>query len=75
MYSRIDPSRLPFEIEVDEYVASLAARHAGLEKAIEEETRRPAPDGLSLSDLKRRKLRIKDEIAGLHREAKRAAQR
>lgn len=69
MYSRIDPLALVFEIGVDEYLATLAARHAGLERAIQEEARRPAPDGLSLTDLKRRKLKVKDEIARLRREA------
>ena len=65
MYSRIDPLALVFEIGVDNYVATLAARHAGLERAIEEEAGRPAPDGLSLTDLKRRKLKVKDEITRL----------
>ena len=65
MYSRIDPVTLAFEIGVDDYLATLAARHAGLERDIQEEAGRPAPDGLSLTDLKRRKLKIKDEIAWL----------
>ena len=65
MYSRIDPLTLVYEIGVDDYLATLAARHAGLERAIQEEARRPAPDGLSLTDLKRRKLKVKDEIARL----------
>ncbi len=69
MYSRLDPLVLIFEIGIDDYVATLAARHAGLEKAIEEEAGRPAPDGLSLTDLKRRKLKVKDEIARLRMEA------
>ena len=65
MYSRIDPLALVSEIGVDDYVATLAARHAGLERAIQEEAGRPAPDGLSLTDLKRRKLKVKDEITRL----------
>ena len=65
MYSRLDPLAPIVEIGVDDYLATLAAKHAGLERAIEEEVRRPAPDGLSLTDLKRRKLRVKDEIARL----------
>ncbi len=65
MYSRLDPLAPIVEIGVDDYLATLAARHAGLERAIDEEVRRPAPDGLSLTDLKRRKLRVKDEIARL----------
>ena len=65
MYSRLDPATLAFEIGVDDYLATLAARHAGLERAIQEEAGRPAPDGLSLTYLKRRKLKVKDEIARL----------
>ena len=65
MYSRIDPLTLVHEIGVDDYLATLAAKHAGLERAIQEEAGRPAPDGLSLTDLKRRKLKVKDEIARL----------
>ncbi len=46
----------------DERIDSLRAKHASLEEAIEEETQRPHPDDLRLSELKREKLRIKDEI-------------
>ena len=69
MYSRLDPATLAFEIGVDDYLATLAARHAGLERAIQEEACRPAPDGLSLTHLKRRKLKVKDEITRLRRAA------
>ena len=69
MYSRLDPATLAFEIGVDDYLATLAARHAGLERAIQEEAGRPAPDGLSLTHLKRQKLKVKDEITRLRRAA------
>ena len=75
MYSRIDPLTLVYEIGVDNYLATLAARHAGLERAIEEEAGRPAPDGLSLTDLKRRKLKVKDEIARLRTATARGGRR
>ena len=75
MYSRIDPLTLVFEIGVDDYLATLAAKHAGLERAIQEETGRPAPDGLSLTDLKRRKLKVKDEIARLRTTAEDSGRR
>ena len=55
------------EFGVDDYRACLAARHANLERAIQEEWRRPVPDQLSLTALKRRRLRVKDEIVGLRR--------
>lgn len=41
---------------------ALKAKHATLEAAIEEEIRRPMPDNNTITDLKRRKLRIKDEL-------------
>ncbi|MCH8092957.1 MAG: YdcH family protein, partial [Proteobacteria bacterium] len=40
----------------------LKAEHASLDQAIEEELGRPFPNSTLLSDLKRQKLRIKDEI-------------
>jgi hypothetical protein len=49
----------------DERLDSLRAKHASLERAIEEENQRPLPDELKLHELKREKLRIKDQIAEL----------
>ena len=43
-------------------IESLKAKHADLESAIELETRRPLPDTRQINDLKRKKLRIKDEL-------------
>lgn len=42
---------------------ALKAKHAALEAALQEEFRRPYPDNDAVADLKRRKLRIKDELA------------
>ena len=42
---------------------ALQAKHAGLERMIQQELTRPAPDEAILRDLKRRKLRLKDELA------------
>ncbi|HET6522642.1 MAG TPA: YdcH family protein [Geminicoccaceae bacterium] len=50
---------------VSEYVESLRSKHAELEQVIIEESLRPLPDQALLSQLKRQKLRIKDEIARL----------
>ena len=46
----------------DDQVGKLKAEHASLDQAIEEELGRPFPNSTLLSDLKRQKLRIKDEI-------------
>lgn len=47
----------------DERLNSLRSKHATLEREIDEEIHRPLPDELRLTELKREKLRIKDEIA------------
>ena len=44
------------------HLASLNARHASLEKSVAMETRRPRPDQARLAELKREKLRLKEEI-------------
>lgn len=51
--------------EIDGYLSGLVEKHKKLEERIAEERRRPMPDSVLLSDLKRQKLRIKDEIARL----------
>ena len=48
-------------------IEALKAKHAELERAIDEENRRPLPNRDAVSDLKRQKLRIKDELYGLER--------
>ena len=45
------------------HVSALQLKHAGLEKRIQDEMNRPLPDLDMLRTLKRRKLRIKDELA------------
>ena len=44
------------------HMSALMEKHAGLERQIQEELTRPAPDDALLHDLKKRKLRIKDQI-------------
>jgi hypothetical protein len=46
-------------------VESLRARHRSLEDAIDQETHRPFPNTEQVTDWKRQKLRIKDEIAAI----------
>ncbi len=52
-------------MSVAEHVEALRAKHTSLKQAIEEEIGRPHPDDLRLSELKREKLKIKDEIFAL----------
>lgn len=50
-------------MSVDARVESLRMKHAELEAVLQVESRRPVPDPEFVSDIKRRKLRLKDEIA------------
>lgn len=45
------------------HVSALQLKHAGLERQIAEELNRPAPDQSMIQVLKKRKLRIKEEIS------------
>ena len=42
--------------------SALEAKHARLDTKIEEEQHRPCPDSIRLANLKRQKLRLKEEI-------------
>lgn len=44
------------------HVEALETKHATLEGRIAEEEARPAPDQALIADLKRRKLRLKEEM-------------
>lgn len=52
-------------MSLQDRMEALKVRHADLEIAIEEEFRRPLPDSFLINDLKRKKLKIKDEIERL----------
>jgi hypothetical protein len=45
---------------------ALQTKHAGLERRIAEERARPSPNEVVLMELKRRKLRLKEELAQSH---------
>lgn len=45
------------------HLSALEAKHATLDRKIVAESRRPAPDQMIIADLKRRKLKVKEEIA------------
>lgn len=46
----------------DARIESLRSKHTALDTALQEEGRRPIPNPTVVSDLKRQKLRLKDEI-------------
>ena len=47
------------------HVSTLELKHAGIERRIEEELSRPLPDDAVLQTLKKRKLKIKEELTRL----------
>ena len=52
-------------MDADVRIEVLLHKHADLEKAIGEEIQHPMPNQLRITELKREKLRIKDEIEKL----------
>lgn len=48
------------------HLSALQTKHAGLEARIAEERARPAPNEMLLKELKRRKLKIKQELSRPH---------
>jgi hypothetical protein len=49
-------------MSLQSHLAQLTRKHRALEREIEAEAHRPSGDGARLSELKRRKLTLKDEI-------------
>jgi hypothetical protein len=47
------------------HVEALASKHAAVQAQIDREEQRPYPDDVLLHQLKKEKLRLKDEINGL----------
>lgn len=45
------------------HLSALETKHAGLEQKIQAELKRPMPDETLVQALKKRKLRIKEELA------------
>jgi hypothetical protein len=52
-------------MDQDAQIETLRAEHQNLKTQIDEEMERPAPDEFRIQELKRQKLRLKDEIAKL----------
>ena len=44
------------------HVNALQSKHAGLEAKLREEMNRPVPDAATVQQLKRKKLKIKEEL-------------
>jgi hypothetical protein len=54
-------------MSLQDRIEALKEKHAALERALDEENKRPLPNQDAIYDLKRQKLRIKDEIYQLER--------
>ncbi len=52
-------------MSLNEHVEALKSKHSHLEQEIDQENLRPHPDEGRITALKREKLRIKDQIAGI----------
>ena len=50
---------------IEARIRELGVKHHALERAIEEEISRPAADSMRLAELKRKKLRLKEEMETL----------
>ena len=50
---------------VEARIRELGSRHETLDRALQEEIRRPAADDIRVRELKRQKLKLKEEIEGL----------
>ena len=48
------------------HFTSLAARHAQVDTSLSQEGQRPLPDTVRITELKREKLRLKEEMSRLH---------
>jgi hypothetical protein len=54
---------------IEARIRELGSRHETLDRAIQEEASRPAADDLRLRELKRRKLKLKEEMETLRMRA------
>jgi hypothetical protein len=50
---------------LESHIQELSDKHHKLDEQIQEELHRPLPDDLMISELKKRKLRLKEEIERL----------
>ena len=54
---------------IQSHLAELEKRHRALEQELEEALAHPSSDDMTIAELKRRKLQVKDEIARLRHDA------
>ena len=54
---------------VEARIRELGSRHQSLERMIQDEVSRPVSDDVKLKDLKRKKLKLKEEMEALRAQA------
>ncbi len=54
------------DVSLKDQIHNLEQQHCDLDAALREAEARPLPDSLEISDLKRKKLAVKDQLAELH---------
>ena len=67
-FLRVRPSKETLTMSLQDRLETLRSRHASLEQALLQEINRPLPNSDAIHDLKKQKLRIKDEIFALERQ-------
>jgi hypothetical protein len=63
LHSPLAKETLPMQSTAHQ--TALQGKHATLDRRIAEEEHRPLPDAVTLAALKKQKLKLKEEIAGL----------
>ncbi len=53
------------DLSLEDQIQILQQQHCDLDAALREEEARPLPNSLEISDLKRKKLAVKDQLAQL----------
>jgi hypothetical protein len=63
-----DPRKEKSHMAIESHLAELERRHHALEQEISEALAHPSSDDLTIAELKRKKLHVKDEIERLKQE-------
>ncbi|MDB5429714.1 MAG: hypothetical protein JWP35_830 [Caulobacter sp.] len=54
---------------IEARIRELGSRHQNIDRAIQDEMKHPASDDLRVAELKRKKLKLKEQIEGLRARA------
>ena len=54
-------------MSLESHVSTLRTKHSNIDRTLDHEQSRPAPDSVTIKKLKVEKLRLKEEIEGLRK--------